>query len=68
MNTETYFKILNILESIAQSRPQINFDSMSARESIAMEIASKIDEHDNTGTYNTEQLELFTNKEDVEHK
>jgi hypothetical protein len=68
MNTETYFKILNILESIAQSRSQINFDSKSARESIAMEIASKIDEHDNMGTYNTEQLELFTNKEDVEHK
>ena len=68
MNTETYFKILDILESIAQSRPQINFDSKTARENIAMKIASKIDVCDDIGTYNTEQLELFTNKEDVEHK
>lgn len=68
MNTETYFKILDILESIAQSRPQINFESKTARENIAMEIASKIDVCDDIGTYNTEQLELFTNKEDVEHK
>lgn len=71
MNTKQ--RITRAIEQFNQDmNGQVNLHSASARDDLAEmiydAIMKQIDFNDNEGTYNQQQMYLFTNKEQSEHK
>ena len=69
MRRDIEYNIKRSLDRVAAKRPQLNLDSESAREHIAKVIAGDIfDCNIGIETYNEDQLELFSNITEDEHK
>jgi hypothetical protein len=69
MKRDIEYIIKRSLDRVATKRPQLNFDSESAREHIASVIVGDIlDCSVGIETYNEDQLELFSNITEDEHK
>jgi hypothetical protein len=71
MKDDIYKLIKQTLSDLSKNRPQLNFDSESGQQLIADTLYDNIVNTTvtlNDGTYNEDQLELFTNMEDQEHK
>jgi len=69
MRRDIEYKIKRTIDHFAEKRPQTNIDSESARENLARMITQALLECDvGIETYNEDQLELFSNIEEDEHK
>ena len=69
MRNDIQYKIKRAIDRFAEKQPQANIDSESARENLAQMITQDLLECDvGITTYNKDQLELFSNIEEGEHK